>query len=245
MAQAGPETLTFREFATQQYIKRSGYKEPPTGLGLAFVSHGDYASEPRKATLHANYLPAMYGHGPGFSDELWRVDGVGFWRIQPSKHTAVDLYVRSFPVYDFDVDKVADPTVVDPIKEIEAQNVVVINTSPYERRENGIVVDSLVKSRILEWHQAFCERGLKNDVKKFVQLRRAPFMQSNVPGFGKYTYQGVLNEAFAKSKMGSLGWSEVTFRMFQAEDVEWLQTFMHNQGLETPEIEQLPHFRLD
>lgn len=167
--------------------------------------------------------------------------------LKENRHEEFNPY-NFFQAYDFDVSRIADPEYIEDIYEIRPGSVPAAHDQSEAVALGSWVSDEHLRNRINEWFHATVvdrrgpfpeERKRAADVKKFVQLRRAPFNDVDVPGFGEYTYNGVKKEAI-EGHVGSYSMSKDGTRvdhilhMFTMEDLEWLETFMRNRGIPIP-----------
>lgn len=155
--------------------------------------------------------------------------------------------VSPFEVFDFDVDRIGDNSVIDPLILVQAYSLQVPASVDEARKIGSWVADPRLRARINEWFainfnndqdpKVFSQR--RSEIERFVRLRKAPYNKTDIPQMGEYTYQGVVKEATKETYPYWNGRETVqvpvTFRMFQPEDVVWLETFMKNLGMEIPQ----------
>lgn len=228
-----PQSLPFREMAINYYKTMAGGRKP-VGITPAFVATSLEIGKLNLICIGANIEPPLMSRSAGWSD--WIVFDVNSARTSqlPSSEREKDINKRRsffpFEVYDFDVDKLSDPTVVDDFKPISPTNILVPSDSTGAQALQSWVIDPHVRSRVNEYY-----RGIRNqkrpdgkaygDVEKYIKLRNAATAKFGFPGHGEFTYQQVKVEATGK----------VSFRMFTEDDLAWLETYMTNKGIPIPQ----------
>lgn len=153
-----------------------------------------------------------------------------------------------FDVFDLDLEKITDASV--SLSEIRQKQLSTGKVEIYddgEARKHGTrVVDGHVRDRVMQYFENMRNRSMERreegkkhiNVEKFRQLRNAATETTSVPGYGKYTYSDIRNEATAKYKREWNGKEMVEvpkeIRIFNEEDLKWLEEYMKNQGIPIP-----------
>ena len=155
---------------------------------------------------------------------------------------ATDLSFNVLKVYDFDPAKLSDATALDDLVTIDARNVLVAPNRDAARTMHSWVADPKIRERILAYADLTKDPVARDNAKKYVALRKAPFTKSNFPGNDEYNYQGVKHEA-TKEYDEEENWSTgkrtivqdpVRSRRFTLHDLTWLETFMKNKCIPIP-----------
>lgn len=231
-------TVSFLDFAREDYKKMSGYRKYPDGITCFFGNYQRYQGDASNLPMLGvdcvpTWIDRMYTR-----IRLFGLDGSYATRLGEKNFTRSGVdHLRTFNVYDLDITRLDDPTYTpDPIM-IEPHMVKVYRDTNVARTEGSLVVDPGLRQRIREYALAD-DSGLKirNFINKYWILRRAPFVTSNFPGGDSYTYQGVVEDVTSDTEKTAFGVRPRTFRRFTPEDLEWLKTYMRNKGLEIPEV---------
>ena len=252
--------VKFEELARNEFTREwgEGYMETHrhTGpVGFQLLSYSPFKANEYVPFLTVSFNPFIT---VGRGHFIWRLYGVngaylsyGLAATDHEKYTSgggrmPEFYhdMQEFRVYNMRVDELRDPANVKDIEEMEVSSLVVARDMNEAAEIGSWVVDPETRARIKEYHEAFRDHsGMRNEVKKYAALRQAPFVKSNVPGFGNYTYEGVVFEANSPVKEYRV-WNPVTkeledvpniFRTFTEGDVEWLRDYMRKKGLRIPD----------
>lgn len=242
--------ITLRDLAMQIYKERVEIPEKPRDMGYFFAATTEVENGPVFPTVGIYFDPSWVDRNRTRIN-LLKVNSIGSVRIGQHSLQAGRLPagVYGFRVYDFPVAKVDDPTFVDDIKEIRAEEISVPANIDDATLVDSWVADPGVRDRINDWFVVsynvdkedpgdFLRK--RDDVEKYVMLRQSPFNTHTVPGYGKYTYEGVVEDATRQFKsewdfhINKMVDKPITFRMFTLDDVEWLETFMSNKGIAIP-----------
>lgn len=135
-----------------------------------------------------------------------------------------------FRVYDIDVDKISDPTYPSEARQIDPREVLAATNMQDSFRHKGWVTDPHQRARINEWFDVNAFAQDYDRIRKFVQLRQAPFNRHNSPDFGDYTYEGIKDDVVNGRILSISGKPEV-YHTFVPEDLEWLEEYMRNKNI--------------
>ena len=213
--------VSFEQLVDQMYRKMSG--DGQSYLGATFL----FSSMQAENDL---FIPVLEAHlNPPWKDGTGRETGILLFEVN-----GIDWY-RSpyfqfdfFDAYDFDVDKLGDPSIIEDLERISAKGVLVPSDIDGTRSIGSWVADGHVRSRINEYFEARKDYKRRKQVEKYMMLRQAPFNTVNDPISGRYTYQGVAQEA---SKHPSAP------RAFTEHDLRWLQDYTRNRGIPIPSVQ--------
>lgn len=227
------QSITFDEMVVNLYKERSGFKKEPKGKGRGcyFTKVQTIQNQPYEPYLYARVTPPMISRArEGIGNLLFSINSPNNFKWTETMDNRADLAAGFFEVYDFDVSKLNNSSVTDDLIEIRPGQVLVPNNDADAKTIGSWVTNSHVRARINEYSGDYEKR---QHIKKYIQLRKAPFEKHNVPGY-VYTYEGVKHEATAKTEMTTSGRAPKTFRRFTLEDLAWLQTYMRNKGIPIP-----------
>lgn len=235
-----PQSLPFSEMVVNLYKSRAGGKEPEAIFPFFTATSPD----PKKmdfVCIRAGIHPPLFNRAGLIDYLVFNVNSASHWEFPPEdKDVNKRRLMRDFEVYDFNVDKLSDPTVIDDFKPINPNYVLAPVDVAGARELQSWIIDPHVRARINEYYQGIInqkrpERGGYGDVEKYIKLRNAAVNKYGSPSFGSYAYRDVRVEATAKERMTTNGMEPVTFRMFNEEDLLWLETYMKNKGLPIPQ----------
>ncbi|MFI5265219.1 MAG: hypothetical protein ACHQT7_00555 [Candidatus Levyibacteriota bacterium] len=256
--------FTFDDLGAELFYPQYGGKEKAeqrsldgnltTFLGTGFHYSFEEESQRYVPDVVLEFVPALYIGGRRFVPVLAlpvngsSQQGISLEVLKEKRHEEFDPN-NHFEAYDFDVSRIFDPEYTEDIPEIRPGSVPAAHDKGEAAKLESWVSDDHLRNRINEWFHATVvdrmgpypeERKKADQIKKYVQLRQAPFNTSNSPGFGRYTYEGVKEEAtkeFDQERNINTGRMEdvpVRFRMFTREHLAWLETFMKNKGIQIP-----------
>lgn len=165
---------------------------------------------------------------------LFETSGLMTHRV--GEHTLKEgkLIGSGFRAYNIPAADLADSTFTEDIHQINPGSVLVAADINHATRIGSWIVDPSVRERITEY------ADLPDGLDRYIMLREAPFNTYDVPGYGRYTYNGVKQEATKQTvrhyDMGTKAMVDVpvTFRMFTTEHLAWLEEYMNNKGIPIP-----------
>ncbi len=216
------QPITFRQMVLNFYQERSGYRKPPAGSSFYFTSEKVVQDGPYQPYLYASVDPPMINRGGDITNLLFDVNSANYLRRPNDRDIVAGLAVRSFDVYDFDPAKLDDPTVLDDLRLISPESLLVPSNGHESQEIHSWVYDSAIRKRINEYFKS--DRQYRN---KYITLRKAPYVHDSYPGSDVYSYEGVKLEA---TKINEL------VRKFTPTDLAWLETFMSNKGIPIPSL---------
>lgn len=241
--------IRFEELANKIYTERSYRSEKPKDLQCFFVG--------TRIVMDGSAVPMIgFYCEPGWVDRMrTRINllGVnGLEDIRVGEHSLKGGFaegVHTFQVWDFDVDNLSDPSVTEPIEEVIAKDILVAPDVQSAKGLGSWVADEGVKQRINDWFRVTFNDGSmkgaefstrKQRYDAYRMLRQAPYNTHDSPGYGIYTYKGVVEEASRKTKsvwnpnLGDMEEVPITFRIFTEDDVRWLEEHMQHLGMPIP-----------